>query len=93
MTAGVPKPLARPLAALLAPVELFTAVLLVVPGQAVGAWLAVGLTSAFTGFVAANLTTGRRAPCPCFGTATHPVTGWTLLRNVALLALAVIATG
>lgn len=91
---GVPTGLARPAGTVLPVVELVVAVALVVPAWAWGPWAALALTGGFTGAVAANLAVGRRPPCACFGAArARPISGLTLVRNAALVALAVVATG
>ncbi len=64
----------------------------------VGVWLrpaaiAAGvLLLAFTALVAVRLKQGRRPPCACFGgRSTRPIGAWTVLRNLSMLALAVVA--
>ncbi|HEX2038973.1 MAG TPA: MauE/DoxX family redox-associated membrane protein [Acidimicrobiales bacterium] len=48
------------------------------------------LLAAFTVVVARRVRAGDREPCGCFGRLSRrPVTGRTVARNVALLALAV----
>ncbi len=93
---GVPGPLVGASVALLPVAELATAAaLLAVPGSSVPAFAAIGLLGAFTGVVIANLSQGRRPPCPCFGAAASdaPISARTVARNGWLLALAVLATG
>ena len=92
---GVPATLVAPAAVALPVAELATAAALVVfPGSALPAFVAIGLLALFTGAVVANLAQGRRPPCPCFGTASAaPLSARTVLRNGWLLALAVLATG
>jgi len=47
---------------------------------------------AFTGLVVLNLARGRRPPCACFGASSRrPIGPGSLVRNVVLLALALIA--
>ena len=47
---------------------------------------------AFTGLVVLNLARGRRPPCACFGASSRrPIGPGSLVRNLVLLALAVIA--
>ena len=47
---------------------------------------------AFTGLVVLNLARGRRPPCACFGASSRrPIGAGSLVRNLVLLALAVIA--
>lgn len=86
---GLPEPARW---AILVPVlELAVASLLVVlPGW--GGVAAFGLLAAFTANLALVLRSGRVAHCACFGGAsTKPVSGRHLARNVALLALALLA--
>jgi hypothetical protein len=50
------------------------------------------LLVAFSALLVVNLAAGRRPPCACFGArSTHPIGPLTLVRNVGLLALAVLA--
>jgi hypothetical protein len=50
------------------------------------------LLVAFSALLVGNLAAGRRPPCACFGArSTRPIGPLTLLRNVGLLALAVLA--
>lgn len=74
-------------------VELGLAVLLVVPSTARwGAIGAVALLGMFSVAIAVNLARGRRPACNCFGKLTAgPISGRTLARNGALVALAVVA--
>jgi len=92
---GVPGTLVAPAAVALPVAELATAAALVVfPGTAVPAFVAIGLLALFTGAVLANLAQGRRPPCPCFGAASaEPLSARTVVRNGWLLGLAVLATG
>ena len=47
---------------------------------------------AFTGLLILNLARGRRPPCACFGASSRrPIGPESLVRNVVLLALALIA--
>jgi hypothetical protein len=51
---------------------------------------AVVLFAAFLIWVAYMLyVKGDRVPCGCFGATPRPMTGWTLIRNVTFLAIAV----
>ena len=54
--------------------------------------VAAGLLVAFTVLILVRLRQGRRPPCACFGAwSTRPI-GWRdVVRNVVLLALAVLA--
>ena len=70
--------------------------LVLVPGAAWPAFLAVAVLALFTGAVVANLISGRPAHCPCFGPPTagaRPVSAATVARNGYLVALAVLGTG
>jgi hypothetical protein len=70
--------------------------LVLVPGVAWPAFLAVAVLALFTGAVVANLISGRPAPCPCFGPPTagaRPVSAATVARNGYLVALAVLGSG
>lgn len=92
---GLPQGPALTLWWLLPAVELAVATaLLVALDQAWPAWAALVLLAAFTAATAANLLRGSRPPCPCFGMRqARPISGRTLVRNAALLAVAVLATG
>ncbi len=88
---GMPAALVGPTAALLAPVELTSAVLLLTTGWGVtaGAVLALGMLAAFTVGIAVNLTRGNRVECHCFGQlSTEPLSWSSVVRNVALMAVA-----
>lgn len=70
--------------------------LVLVPGAAWPAFLAIAVLIAFTGAVVVNLMGERPAPCPCFGPPTagaRPVSAATVARNGYLVALAVLGTG
>ncbi len=57
-----------------------------------GAALAAGLLVAFTGVVTLALAGGKQVSCGCFGPLSRePVSSATVVRNIALLALAVAA--
>ena len=79
----------------LAVVEGFTALgLLAERRTPAAAWVALGLLGAFTAFLGLRLSQGSHAPCPCFGTARPtPIGARTIVRNVVLMAVAVVATG
>jgi hypothetical protein len=67
--------------------------LVAAPGEPWPAWAALGLLGATTGQVVANLTRGRRVPCPCFEVGgERPISGATLVRNGWLIALGILAT-
>lgn len=54
--------------------------------------IAAVLLAAFTIAVVVQLAQGRRPPCACFGGRTaRPIGPWTLVRNAAFLAVAVVA--
>ncbi len=89
---GVPAPLARPLALLLPMIESALAVALVaLPHSSWPAWASLLLLGAFT--VVVVMTIGRGVPCPCFGASTAPTGPPTVVRNLVLLAVSVLATG
>jgi uncharacterized membrane protein YphA (DoxX/SURF4 family) len=47
---------------------------------------------AFTLFLLVRLAQGRRPPCACFGArSTKPIGPWSIVRNLVLIALAVVA--
>lgn len=55
-------------------------------------WAALGLLVGLTAFLVVALLRGVEAPCACFGSmSTRPVTWWSVVRNVALMALAVVS--
>ena len=92
---GVPRVLARPVAVLLPVAEAGVGVALVVCARSSWpGWVAVGLLGAFTVLVLATLPRG--VPCPCFGapgSSGVPTGARTVVRNIVLLAIAVLATG
>ena len=54
--------------------------------------VAIGLFGVFTVLIAANLRQGRHPPCACFGAwSAKPIGGGTIARNLALIAVAVVA--
>jgi uncharacterized membrane protein YphA (DoxX/SURF4 family) len=60
--------------------------------RAVFGSIAAGVLVVFTVLIAARLVQGRRPPCACFGTFSATPIGWGhLVRNAALIALAVLA--
>ncbi len=92
---GVPRRWA-PAAAVAVPAgEALAASALLVPPLAVaGAALAGAMLAAFTIAVGLAVSRGRHPVCRCFGGAdATAVSGRTLARNLALLALAVLASG
>ena len=86
---GLPVALARPLAVL----EVVLGALLVAQagGRATSA-VAVVLLAAFTAAVALHVVRGDAVPCACFGARSGgaPVSGRTVVRNLVLIALAVV---
>ncbi len=89
---GVPQTLVTPVAAGLAPAELVTAVLLLVPAtRPAGLVLAAAMLLGFTAAVVNALRAGRRPDCHCFGRiGGADVSGRTVVRNLVLLAVAVV---
>ena len=72
--------------------ELGCAALLVV-APAWGGVASFALLAAFTAVLVNVVRSGRVVPCRCFGALTdEPVSPRTLVRNAALLTLAIIAT-
>jgi uncharacterized membrane protein YphA (DoxX/SURF4 family) len=68
------------------------AVLITGLDRAFAAWLAAFLLIGFTVMLVFRFAQGRRPPCACFGTrSTKPIGPWSVLRNLLLIALAVIA--
>lgn len=79
------------LAMFVAPVELVSAVVLLVRPH-VGAVLAVVLLTAFSVLLRRVVLSGRVVRCGCFGAGTsEPVTQVTLLRNFGLIGVSVVA--
>ena len=87
---GIPGPLAPVFAVAVPLAELTLAILLVpVATAAVAATLALLMLAGFTAGVAVNLARGRAPECNCFGSLSgRPIGPGTLVRNVALMALA-----
>lgn len=53
---------------------------------------AVALLVALTTVIVGNLRRGNRPPCACFGSRhARPISWWTVVRNLALIALLVVA--
>jgi hypothetical protein len=94
---GLPRPLVKPVAAVLPIGELAVAVAVARRGSAVaGAIGALVLLAAFMTAIAVNLSHGRQPDCRCFGQVhSAPVTARTLARNgvVAALAALVVVAG
>ena len=54
--------------------------------------VALALLAAFTAVIIGNLRRGNRPPCACFGSRRPtPISWWTVVRNMALMALIVFA--
>ena len=90
---GVPERSAGPTARALPMVEGAIAALVLVPAtHRIGAALAVVLLAIFTAAIAGALRSGRSPACHCFGAvAARPIGTDTLVRNGALIVLAVVA--
>ena len=68
------------------------AVLAVGLGRPWTALAAAALLAAFTLVVGVALARGQRPPCACFGRfSQRPISGWTVVRNVVLIAIAAVA--
>jgi hypothetical protein len=66
--------------------------LLAFPDDPAPGLAALATVAIFTAALAVRLAQGRAVPCPCFGAREgRPVSGATLVRNLALLALAALA--
>jgi uncharacterized membrane protein YphA (DoxX/SURF4 family) len=89
---GVPKLVARPIAAALPFVEFVCAMMLAIPTLRVfGAVLSIGLLTVFSALVFRTLHAGRAPSCRCFGAnSTKPIDRSLLVRNGALLVLAFV---
>lgn len=83
----------RWVAPLVPPVELVLGVLLVVRvARPVVGLLAMLLLTAFTIFLLVKWEERRGEPCNCFGVLSkRPVSAWTIVRNLALIGLALVA--
>ena len=83
----------RTLARLVPVIELVTAAVLVA-APAWGGILAFALLAAFTVVLVRVLRSGRVVACNCFGgLSNRPISRWSVARNGALLALALVAAG
>jgi uncharacterized membrane protein YphA (DoxX/SURF4 family) len=61
-------------------------------GQRAAAAVALVLLAAFTALIVVRLAQGRHPPCACFGAwSATPIGPMHVVRNVALMALAVLA--
>jgi uncharacterized membrane protein YphA (DoxX/SURF4 family) len=88
---GLGLPRARVLVVFVPVVELSVAALLVIV-PAAGALGALVTLAFFTTFLVGRLRAGVTAPCACFGSARRdPLSGVEIARNLALVALAVVA--
>lgn len=88
---GLPAP--GPLALGVPAAEAAIAVALVVM-PAIASWGAGVVLVAFTVVIVRSIAGGHPAPCACFGGSTaRPVSGLEVARNLALLALVVVASG
>ncbi len=87
---GLPR--AQLLAILVPVAEAATAIALIaMPGW--GGVVSFALLAAFTVVLVTTIRTGRLVPCRCFGgTSDAPVNWGHVLRNVGLMAMAVLAT-
>ncbi len=90
---GVAEPLAGAVAAVLPLIELAAAVLLIPSATArAGSGLALVLMLAFSGAIARSIARGEAPDCHCFGAIhSEPAGPRTLIRNLALAALAAVA--
>lgn len=56
------------------------------------AWTAVAVLAVFAVVLGSHLVRGRRPPCACFGGRhPRPISWWHVARNLALIAIAVVA--
>jgi len=68
------------------------ALLLVRDGSPLIPLLALGVLGVFTIVIARQLADGKHPECACFGAwSTAPLSRWHIVRNVGLMALAVLA--
>ncbi|NHN56616.1 hypothetical protein G9U51_12580 [Calidifontibacter sp. DB0510] len=92
--AVIPDRLAGPIGRLLPYAEIGIGVLLVVTWQAgyrAAGVLATVLLLGFTLVVGISLARGEAPSCHCFGEATaEPISRWTLVRNIALVVIALL---
>jgi len=89
---GVPDAIAGVAGLLLPVVEIITALLLVPAATVwIGAWMALGLLTAFAAAIGINLAQGRKPDCHCFGQLhSAPAGVSTLARNIALASAAAL---
>jgi len=89
----LPRPLVRPVAYALPPIEGAVALgLLASPSRRLAAIVAIALLAVFSAAVGVNLARGRRhIDCGCFrGVLRQPLSWWLLGRNGVLITLALI---
>ncbi|MBB5874162.1 formate/nitrite transporter FocA (FNT family) [Allocatelliglobosispora scoriae] len=89
----VPSRWAGPLAGIAVAVEVAVVVLLAVPrdvAAAAGFVLAAGLLAVFAGAIGLSLRRGNTQPCRCFGRSATPLGRHHVIRNVFLIAIAVL---
>ena len=68
------------------------ALLIVGEGSPAVPLLAIGALLVFTGAIVIRLADGRHPECACFGAwSAAPLNGWHIVRNLALMALGVVA--
>lgn len=86
---GVPRPIGR----IVPWLELAVGALLVVQlWRPYVAAIALVILAAFTLAIVVQLLRGRHPACACFGAwSSAPLSGWHVARNLALMALAVVA--
>lgn len=79
-----------PVALAVVAAEWLLAILLLIGGTAgrYGHFGAAALFAAFTGVVAVAMAQDRTVVCSCFGAASHPMSGYDLLRNGLLVGAA-----
>ena len=91
----LPRGLVTPVALALAAFEMILVLALLLPWTAnPGAWAAALLLLFYAGAIVINLARGRRnIDCGCTGPALRqPISEWLVLRNLALVVLAALAT-
>ncbi len=89
-----PSRMEKPLAYVFPILECAAAIgLLTTPTRTIAASMLLALLATFTGAIAINLARGRRnIDCGCFGPALRQeLSGWLLLRNLALMVVAAAA--
>jgi hypothetical protein len=90
----LPAGLAAPAAAAVIALEGAAAIALAVPRTAtIGYGLAIGGLAAFTATAANSLRRGDRLRCRCFGADAGPIGRSQILRNCALIAIALAGLG